>query len=54
MASRCQKVLNHNLLIFQVEVGSFTVLGIGPAPVAQVGKQRLGVILPLIVFPIPG
>ena len=36
VASRCQKVLNHNLLIFQVEVGSFTVLGIGPAPVDQV------------------
>ena len=27
------------LSTFQVDAGSFTVLGIGPAPVAQVGKQ---------------
>ena len=35
VASRWQKILN-NLSIFKVEVGSFTVLGIGPAPVDQV------------------
>jgi len=40
----------------QVEVGSFTVLGIGPAPVAQVSKQSLDIIgiLPLIAFLLPG
>ena len=36
VASRWQKILSHNLSIFKVEVGSFTVLGIGPAPVDQV------------------
>ena len=34
---------------FQVDAGSFTVLGIGPAPVAQVGKQLCLDILSLIV-----
>merc|ERR1712008_143919 len=40
----------------QVEVGSFTVLGIGPAPVAQVSKLSPDIIgiLPLIAFLLPG
>ena len=33
------------LITLQVEVGSFTVLGIGPAPVDQVGKQCLDILI---------
>ena len=36
------------LITLQVEVGSFTVLGIGPAPVDQVGKQCLDILMILL------